>query len=219
MLIWTVKLQNLRVDDIGQDCDAHVGHSNDIRRGTSSARSTTSNDSDQLWVSVAANNADSERTSNEEEHETEIDRLERRLDVDTRSLRLCSDHGDVFGTDDRESSGPQSSQEAFESSSSAFAQVLGKGTRRALPVAETVRITLRVTAYHGDKGEEEQTNDQNDLAAGKPEFGLTVRLDGENIDCTRRKFSIYSSEALWLETKEALWHEMDARGVLWAFER
>lgn len=53
-----------------------------------------------------------------------------------------------------------------------------------VPVAEPVSIVLRVAANHRDKGEGEQDHDQEDLATGQPELGLTVSSDGEDIQET-----------------------------------
>jgi hypothetical protein len=53
-----------------------------------------------------------------------------------------------------------------------------------LPVAEAVRIFLWVAAAHGDEGEREHDEDQDDLAAGQPEFGFTEDLDGEDVEDT-----------------------------------
>jgi hypothetical protein len=43
---------------------------------------------------------------------------------------------------------------------------------------------LRVSSHHGDEGEGEENGNEEDFAAGEPEFGLTVRLDGENVQET-----------------------------------
>jgi hypothetical protein len=55
-----------------------------------------------------------------------------------------------------------------------------------LPVAEAVRIFLRVAAAHGDECEGEHDEDQDNLAAGQPELGFTEDLDGENVEDTRK---------------------------------
>jgi hypothetical protein len=55
-----------------------------------------------------------------------------------------------------------------------------------LPVAEAVRIFLRVAAAHGDEGEGEHDEDQDDLTAGQPKFGFTEDLDGEDVENTVR---------------------------------
>jgi hypothetical protein len=51
---------------------------------------------------------------------------------------------------------------------------------------------LWVAPDHGDECEAEEHEDQDDLAAGKPEFGLTVRLDSEDVEKTRKSFSFDS---------------------------
>lgn len=51
-----------------------------------------------------------------------------------------------------------------------------------LPVAESVCIMLRVAANHGDEGEGEYNEDQDDLAAGQPELGFSEDLNGEDVE-------------------------------------
>lgn len=59
---------------------------------------------------------------------------------------------------------------------------------------------LRVAANHCDEGEEEQGEDQDDLAAGQPEFGLAVGSDGQDINSARRgkkKKLVFILKVLW----------------------
>jgi hypothetical protein len=53
-----------------------------------------------------------------------------------------------------------------------------------LPVAEPVGIVLRVAANHGDEGEGEDDEDQDDFAARQPELGFTEDLNGKNVEDT-----------------------------------
>lgn len=53
-----------------------------------------------------------------------------------------------------------------------------------LPVSESVRIFLRVSADHGNEGEGEHDEDQDDLSAGQPEFGFSEDFDGEDVEDT-----------------------------------
>ena len=55
-----------------------------------------------------------------------------------------------------------------------------------LPVTETVGIMLRVAADHGDEGEREDDEDQDDFAARQPEFGFTKDLDGKDVEETNQ---------------------------------
>jgi hypothetical protein len=43
---------------------------------------------------------------------------------------------------------------------------------------------LWVATAHCDEGEGEYDQDQDDLAAGQPEFSLTEDLDGKNVEDT-----------------------------------
>lgn len=56
--------------------------------------------------------------------------------------------------------------------------------RVVAPVAETIRIFLGISAAHCDEGEGEHNEDQDDLAAGQPEFGFAEDLDGKDVEDT-----------------------------------
>jgi len=45
---------------------------------------------------------------------------------------------------------------------------------------------LRVAADHGDEGEREDDEDQDDFAARQPEFGFTKDLDGKDVEETNQ---------------------------------
>jgi hypothetical protein len=49
-------------------------------------------------------------------------------------------------------------------------------------MTEAVSIVLWVPAHHGDKGEHEEHEDQDDLAAREPELCFTKDLDCDNIE-------------------------------------
>lgn len=53
-----------------------------------------------------------------------------------------------------------------------------------LPVAESVCIVLGVAADHGDKGEGEDDEDQDDFATRQPEFSFSKDLDGKSVEDT-----------------------------------
>jgi len=173
-------------DDMRQTGHAHVLHGNNVGRGGSSSRSAlrTRDDGLQGGVDRAKDNTDSEGASHEEESESPVDSLEGVLDVDTGASGLSGDHGKVLGTSDTERGGPQSSEETLELAKRAGASVLFEGI--VLPVTETVGIVLRVAADHGDEGEGEDDEDQDDFAARQPEFGFTKDLDGKDVEETNQ---------------------------------
>jgi hypothetical protein len=53
-----------------------------------------------------------------------------------------------------------------------------------LPIAETIYIMLGIAANHGDEGEEEQREDQDDLASREPELSLAIGFDCKNVNAT-----------------------------------
>ena len=51
-------------------------------------------------------------------------------------------------------------------------------------MAEAIRIMGWVSTNHCDEGEKEQGEDQDDFAAGEPEFGFTISLDRQYVQET-----------------------------------
>ena len=49
-------------------------------------------------------------------------------------------------------------------------------------MAEAIGVVGRVSANHGDEGEEEQGEYQNDLPTGQPEFGFTIGFDDQDVE-------------------------------------
>ena len=86
-----------------------------------------------------------------------------------------------FRTDDCESSAPHSPKEALKTSEWTSGYVFGEGTR-VLPVTETVRVALGIAADHGDEGEGEEHQKQDDLSKGEPKLAFTVPFDDEGVD-------------------------------------
>lgn len=60
----------------------------------------------------------------------------------------------------------------------------GVKSTRVLPVAETIGVTLGVAANHGDKGEEEEHEEENDFATRQPKLGLTITTDSKEVQST-----------------------------------
>lgn len=163
---------------------SHVTHGDDIGR-CGSRRLARLLDRSELRVVGAEDNTCAKSAHDEEETETPVDRLEGVLDVDTGTFGLGSHHRDILGSDDTESCAPHARQEALESSEAAAGKIFGESTR-GVPVAESVRVALRVATDHGDESEAEQDEDQDDLATGQPEFRLTISLDCEDVEETSR---------------------------------
>lgn len=171
-------------DEVRQTRNPHVLHGDDVGRSSSSSGSAllARDDGLQGGINGAKDNTDSEGSSHEEKSKSPVDSLESVLDVDTRASSLSSNHGKVLGTSDTERSRPQSSEETLELAERAGASVLFECV--VLPVAETVGIVLGVAADHGDEGEGEDDEDQDDLTAGQPELGFTKDFDCEDVEET-----------------------------------
>jgi hypothetical protein len=151
------------VDKVGQTVDVEVLHGDDVW-GCRSRALAGGEDRDKLGIIVGKNNTDTESSEDEEGAETEVDRLESVLDVDTGTLRFTRHHGDVLRSNDAEGCSPKSSEETLEFSKVGIAFTVRVEDTRILPVTETVGIFLRVATNHRDEGEEVEDQDQEDLA-------------------------------------------------------
>ena len=111
-----------------------------------------------------SDDADSQSTDDEEDHESSIDHLESALDVRAWTNSLRRDDGDVLWSDDGEDGGMEGREETLESTERAVGDVLLEGLA-VVEVAEAVDIVLRVSSHHGDEGEEEEGEDEDDFAS------------------------------------------------------
>lgn len=91
-----------RIDNIGENADTKIAHSNDIWRCGSTVFATSDNDTGQSWIARIADNTNSQCTTDEEDAESRIDHFECCFDIDSRTNGFGSDHGDIFGTNDGE---------------------------------------------------------------------------------------------------------------------
>lgn len=170
-----------RVHNRWENTDTHVAHADDIRRRRGGrAASLPHNNCCQPRVTSRAHDSNRQRPADEEDTEADIDRLESVLDVDTRASSLGGDHGDILGADNGKGGRPQRPKKAFKATQSTGVKILHKSPG-VVPVAESVGFTLRVSADHGDKGEEEERENQDDLATGEPELGFTVGANRQNV--------------------------------------
>ena len=55
----------------------------------------------------------------------------------------------------------------------------------SFPVSETEAILERITTQHGDECEDDESNNQENLSKGEPEFGFSVPLYCEEVDDTK----------------------------------
>ncbi len=175
------KEKNLRVDNRRKDVDAHVLHGNHIRRRGGRTRTSTQHDIRQFRVSGVTNDAHGQGSTDEEDAEPQVHHLEGGFDIDSWAFGLGGDHGDILGPDDGEQGRRQGGQKAFEASQVPSGDVFAK-SRAVVEMSKPVGVTARVPSDHGDEGEEEKGEDQDDLAARQPEFGFTICSNSQDID-------------------------------------
>lgn len=173
------------VDDVRQNTDAEVLHSDDIRRGTSSTGLSTVTKVDLLEGGVVGrkDNANGQRSDNEEDTESVVNSLEGGLDIDARSLSFGRDETDVLRSDNCETRAEQSGKEAFKTTFTAFASVFEESLGLC-KVAESISILLGVATAHGNEGEAEQNQDEDNLSTGEPKLGFTIVADSEDVEKT-----------------------------------
>lgn len=176
------------IHKMGQSLDTKVRHSNDPRRGSSSAvaRAVTQVNTDKSGIGVAKSNTASQSSTDEEETKSEVDGLEGSLDISARVLSLGGNHGDIIGTDNEEGSGGQGAHEALKTAEITLGSESSECIMHVGPVAEAISVTLRVAPDHSHKGKHEKDEDEEDLAEGQPEFSFTKDTNSEKIQHTRR---------------------------------
>lgn len=185
--------QNQSVDDIWQNADSKSDHGCDIWRRSCTGR-TILVGGNQVGVIVWNQNTDSQRAKHEEGSETPEHGSEGLWKDDSWVLSLSGGHRDIVGTGDGEGSLDQALQETNESAKIAFVPVESRERTRILPISETESIAEWVAAEHGNKSEEQKSNDENDLAQGHPELSLAVPLDSSEVHNTMNSVSAYRIE-------------------------
>ena len=152
------------IDQVRKSDNSQVPHGNDIGRCSSgtTTRTSSGNDGDQFGIGVRHNNASCEGATDEEDTETPVDGFECGLDVCARALGFSSDHGDILWADNTERRGPEGSAETFEFAKRSLGSVLCE--RSMFPVAEAICVVLGVSTDHGDEGESEEQENQDDFS-------------------------------------------------------
>jgi len=95
-----------------------------------------------------------ESTTNEEDTEAPVDSLEGLFDIDSRALRLCCHHRDVFRSHDTEGCCPKGAEETLKPAKGSRSDVFGE-TTGVSPVPESISIMLGIASHHRNEGEGE----------------------------------------------------------------
>ena len=172
--------QDGRVHDIGQDSDAkpiHCDHVGTRRR----SRLVLFESVHQLATVVRNVDPHRQAAEHEESHQPIKHLVVRSWHHHPRILRFTRDHADVIGPCDGEAGLNQALQEAEEATERTGFVQLGERTRLA-PVAKSEAVVKGIAAEHGDKGVDDETDDQQDFAESKPEFSLAIPFHSGNID-------------------------------------
>lgn len=193
------------VDEMRESVDTHVLHCDDVGRGGAAAGAFVVQNMNQSRVVVGENDADTKGAEDEEASESPISAEEIRSDElgvilalkpkdmsNLHSLESCLDgyarvhclsrnHGDIFRATDSPCGNEQGTEEALKFAQRTSCDIFGKGAG-ITPISEAIGIVLRVSADHGDEGEEKQDDDENDFARRQPELRLSVPTDGEDVD-------------------------------------
>lgn len=90
-------------------------------------------------------------------------------------------HGDIIGTGNGEGCLDQALQKPEETTEVTLA--IERIERPwVVPVAEAVSVFERVATQHGNEGENDQADDEQDLPESGPKLGFTIPLDRKHVD-------------------------------------
>jgi len=172
--------KNHSVNNGRKYADAETVHGHDVGR-CCCTREAISSGSNQFFVVVGNQNADTEGAEHEESGQTVEDSLECFRHDDTRVLGLTSCHADIVRSSDSERSLDETLEEAKEVAKIATIVERGKGAR-IVPVSEPKSVSKWVAAQHDDEGEDDKTNNQQHFTESCPELGLAIPLYGEDVN-------------------------------------
>lgn len=162
-----------------EDRDVQAIHGDDIRRSSGTGLTLIVGIREFLGI-VRDENTDTEGTEDEEGSQTVEDGVVGAGHDLARVLSLTCSHGNIIGSGNSKGGFDETVEEANPLAKTALVMQLGERAR-VLPKSETKSITLRVTAKHDNKGEEDEADDEDDFAQGSPELGLTVPFDSDKI--------------------------------------
>lgn len=168
------------VDKVRHDTDAEAVHGNDVGGGGGAGLAVDEGVA-QLLVVVGDKDADAEGAEDEKGGEAVEDGVEGTGHDVAGVLSLAGGHGDVVGAGDGEGGLDETLKETEEAAEVAVVVQLGHGAG-LVPEAEAEAVALGVAAEHDDEGEDDEGDDEQDLAEGRPELGLAVPLDGEDVE-------------------------------------
>lgn len=160
--------------------DAKVLNSNDPRTGSSTG-GAVGQGPHEPGIPGAADDADTEDADKVESDETVKDELGNTGDGAPRVHNLAGGQGDHVGTGNGESSIDDNLPPAEEPPSVALRQVRVYVVAIA-PVPEAVDVVLRVPAGHGDDGEDDEAEQQDDLCGRHDELALAIPLYGHDVE-------------------------------------
>lgn len=130
---------------------------------------------------VRNQDTDRERPEDEEAGEPVEDGVESPRHDAARVLRLPRGHGHIIRPGDGEGGLDKALQETEPATERALIVQLSEGPRLP-PIPKAEPVMLRVSTHHDHEGEQDQTDDEEELPHGGPELGLPVPLYGEEVD-------------------------------------
>lgn len=146
--------------------------SNDPGRGSSTS-SAALNGTEQTGILRAADDTDSQDTKDVETNKSVEDELGNSGDGSSRVLDLTRGEGDHIRAGNGETSVEDNLPPTAEASKIALG-VVGLHGLATAPVTESISVLLGVSTAHGDEGDEEEAEQEEDLERGHDELGFTV---------------------------------------------
>ena len=172
--------QDEEVDEARQALDSQVRDADDPGR-SSGAGLAGVNSTQQSVVARRADDADSQHAEDVEPDEAVEDEFCHARDCAPRVLDFSRRQTDHVWAGDGEGRVDRHAPEAAEAARSAVG-VIRVNCISACPVTESVAVVLRVAAKHGDKGEQDKTDEEKDLCARHDKLRLAVPLDRNDIE-------------------------------------
>lgn len=174
--------QDTAVEDTWQGLDTGVLDGDDEWRGSSGCSLRSGGDSgNKTWVVMWKNHSEEEDQHDVEEQ----DAVEGKTDGSWNDLAwvlgLTNGDTDQFDTEVGEDGGGQHRPESEEATSRALRDVLLERSW-VLPVSETLWVLVWTTSACENQGDHDQSENDENLERGQPEFKLAEELDTEVVD-------------------------------------
>lgn len=206
--------QDQHVDEIRQDGDAQVLDPDDPGRRGGPGRAFFDRGHEPRIVRVT-DDADAEHADDVEADDAPEGHLHDARDGAARVLDLARGERGQIRAGDGEGRIDHDREKAQEAPGGAIGVVFVHDA--VGPVAEAVDIVFGVAADHGDEGEEDEAQEEEDFGRGHDEFGFAVVLDGDEVQREADDHG-HGDPGRWVDVDLPVVHDEGDGGVFGADE-